>query len=136
MSDWSDAVAAANKVLGKDGKLPKPRVDPTSMYPIVTKAWEAFNATRETLEKNLLEVENAFTQSKNTFKQYADLVDGDDFGLKEDDADDKKRIETVTDIILKALKNLENKCDEQVESLSKLDRIITDLRRLKDLKAC
>lgn len=31
MSKWSDAVAVAQKALGKDGKLPKPRVDPALM---------------------------------------------------------------------------------------------------------
>jgi hypothetical protein len=135
MSDWSDALAAANKVLGKDGKLPKPRVDPASMYPLVSKAWEPFDKNREALEKNLLDLQNAFSQAKNTFKQYADMVDGANFGLKEDDADDKKRIDTVTDLILKALKSLEDKSDSQIETLSKLDRFIIDLRRLKDLKS-
>ena len=134
MSDWSDAVTAANKILGKDGKLPKPRVDPASMYPILSKGWEGLNASREELQKKLLDLQNAFTQSKNTFKQYGDIVDGEDFGLNENDPDDKKRISDVSGIILKALKSMEDQCDARVAELAKLDQILTNLKRLKDLK--
>ena len=82
----------------------------------------------------MLDLQNAFTQSKNTFKQYGDIVDGEDFGLKENDPDDKKRISDVSGIILKALKTVEDKCDARVELLAKLDQILTNLKRLKDLK--
>jgi hypothetical protein len=134
MTTWSDALAAAHKILGKDGKLPKARVDPASMYPIVEKAWAPFNKAREGIEKALLDLENAFSQSKNTFKQYGDLVDGQDFGLKEDDPKDKKRIADVTGIILKALGTLEDQCDQQIDTLSKLDSLVANLQKVKQLK--
>ena len=134
MSEWSDAVAAAQKALGREGKLPKPRVDPASMYPVLSKAWEPFRKNRDALEKDLLDLENAYTQAKNTFKQYADMVEGDDFGLNEDDAEAKKKIDAATAILLKALKSLEDSCDVFVDRLGKLDRVLTDLRRLKDVK--
>ena len=134
MSAWSDAVSAAQKALGKEGKLPKPRVDPASMYPLVTKAWEAFDKSRESLEKSLLDLENAFTQAKNTFKQYADMVDGNNFGLDEDDAEAKKKIDAASQILLKALTTLQDASDTKVDQLNKLDRLVTDLRRLTDLK--
>jgi hypothetical protein len=134
MSTWSDAVSAAQKALGKDGKLPKPRVDPASMYPIVIKAMDAFNKSREGLEKTLLDYENAFSQSKNTFKQYADMVDGADFGLNEDDEECKKKMAAASAILLKALKEMQEGCDKNIDNLSKLDRFVTDLQRLKDVK--
>jgi hypothetical protein len=135
MTTWSDAVAAAQKILGKDGKLPKPRVDPASTYTLLGKVWDPFDKARESLEKALLDVENAFSQSKNILKQYGDLVDGQNFGLKENDPKDKKRIADVTSIILKALQSLEDKCDENIDTLSKLDHLVADLQKVKNLKS-
>jgi hypothetical protein len=104
------------------------------MYPIVIKAMDAFNKSREGLEKTLLDYENAFSQSKNTFKQYADMVDGADFGLNEDDEECKKKMAAASAILLKALKEMQEGCDKNIDNLSKLDRFVTDLQRLKDVK--
>jgi hypothetical protein len=134
MGVWSDAVAAAHKLLAKDGKLPKPRVDPATMNPLIEKAWGPFDKARENLEKAVLDLENALSQAKNTYKQYGDLVDGQNFGLKEDDPKDKKRIDDVTGIITKALQALEDDCDHTLETLSKLDRLVADLQKVKKLK--
>ena len=134
MSSWSDAVSKAKAALGKDAKLPKPRVDPETVYTAVGKSWAEFDKSREDLEKKILELENTFSTAKNTFVQYYDLVDGDDFGLDDSQPDDAKKIKAASDILLKELERLENKCDEELKTLSALDRLLTDLRRLSDLK--
>jgi hypothetical protein len=134
MSTWSDAVSAAKKALGKEGELPRPRVDPESVYGQVGKTWEAFDKSREDIEKKLLDMENKFSEAKNTFRQYSDLVEGNDFGLDEDNADNEKKIKAAGDILLKELKRLQDKCDEELDTLAKLDRYLTDLRRLGSLK--
>ena len=134
MSAWSDAVAAAQKVLGKEGKLPKARVDIASLFPAFDKAFGAFDNSRASLEKTLLDLENVLSQMKNTIKQYADMVDGNDFGLDEDKPDDKKKIDQATDIMMKIFKKGQENCDAYLDELSKLDRLVTNLNRLKDLK--
>src|SRR5436190_16048055 len=110
MSEWSNAVAQAQKVLGK-GKLPKARVDPAVLYPILIKVLTNFNKGREDLEKKLLETQNAYTAAKNTLQQYEDIVEGADFDLDEDNDDDKKKITAARAIIIKALDNMEKSCD-------------------------
>jgi hypothetical protein len=134
MSSWSDAVSKAKAALGKEGKLPKPRVDPEVVYTNVGKSWGGFDKSREDLEKKILELENTFSTAKNTFAQYYDLVDGDDFELDEKVADNGKKIKAASDILLKELERLESRCDEELKTLSTLDRLLTDLRRLSDLK--
>ncbi|HLY55358.1 MAG TPA: hypothetical protein VKS60_07365 [Stellaceae bacterium] len=131
-NDWDTAKADAQKILGKDGKTPKLRVDPTSLIPELNKAWDAFDKARGEIETQILNMQNAYSKAKNAMKQCGDTIDGNDFGL--DDKAEKKRIDQVTDILLKGLASVENKCDEYIDELGKLDKVTQDLRKLKAVK--
>ena len=56
MSAYTDAVTAAKKVLGKQGKLPKPKVDLPKIGGEFEKAYHSFAKARDELEKQLVNV--------------------------------------------------------------------------------
>jgi hypothetical protein len=128
--DYTNAVADAKKTLGKDGDLPKPRVD-------IGKAWEeAFKVSRELLkqrgevEKTAVEVQTAMAKVKAAAKLYGDMIDGNDFGLDSKDAKQKKIIADVTKTMLDGLKGFEDFTDMFSDRMDKLERVLTDLSRL------
>ena len=125
--------SAAKKILGKDGKLPKPRVDPRKSIEVANKAVDAFKKNIGDLEKGVLDLENAFSTYKNTFQQYSDIVDGANFGLDEDDPDDKKKIAAAIDAMQKGIDVRIKEMDGFLSMLRKLDQIIGNLRRLEKL---
>lgn len=133
MSDF-EFEAAAKKILGNSGKLPKPRVNPLASIATANKAVDRFKKTVEELEKALLDVENGFSQYKNTLKQYSDIVDGDEFGLDDSKPDEKKKIDAAKAAMQKGLDARIKTADHYLESLGKLDQILTNLRRLDSVK--
>ncbi len=131
---WKDAVAAAQKNLGSGGKLPKPSVDPSALEANLYKARDAYDGSRADLEKKILAFQNALSQAKNNFKQYGDMVDGNNFGLDEADPEQKKRIAATTKSLLDWIKGTQTAIDKHIEALDKLDRAVTDTKRLDNLK--
>ncbi len=125
---------AAKKILGNSGKMPKPRVDPRTAIAVANKAVEAFKKQRGDLEKALLDMENGYSQYKNTLKQYSDIVDGDDFGLDDSKPDDKKKIDAAKAAMEKGIGERIKALDGYLEMLGKLDQILTNLHRLDNLK--
>ena len=134
MSSWKESKATAEKLLGKDGKLPKPRVDIGTIYDPIQKAWEAWDKSKGDLESKTLSVQKGLADAKLVCTQYFDMIDGNDFGLKKDDPNDKKRIEAVTKILKTELQHLQSIFDQGIEELAKLDRVLTNLDRLKNVK--
>jgi len=131
---WEDAKVEAKKLLGKEGKVPKLRVDPSSLAPELNRIWDAFNKARSEVEAKLLDLQDGYSKAKNAAKQCGDVIDGDDFGLNQDDPKDKKRIAEVTKVLLDGLSDIEGVCDSYVSELGKLDTLISNLRKLKELK--
>ncbi len=134
MSVYADAVAAAKKVLGKEGELPKPKVDLNKIGDEFAKAYQSFKSALDELEKQLVEFVTAGEKVKAATKQYANICDGDDFGLDAKNADNKKKIADATKIMLGALGKIEDDMDRNETRLDKLDRVLTDIRRLDDVK--
>ena len=127
---YNDALAEANKALGKEGKLPKPRVDLLKTLDEGNTALGALNKQRSEIEKTVVNVETAVAKIKAAAKQYGDLVDGDDFGLDDKDPKNKKLIAAVTKTMLDALQGVEDVMDTWTDWMDKLDKVLTDLRRL------
>jgi hypothetical protein len=127
---YNDAVADANKALGKEGKLPKPRVDVLKSLDEGNKTLTALNKQRQEMEKTVVEVEAAVAKIKGAAKQYGDIVDGDDFGLDAKDPKNKKLIASVTKTMLDALQGVEDNMDTWSDWMDKLDKVLTDLSRL------
>jgi len=127
---YSDAVTSANKTLGKDGKLPKPRVDLLKTLDEGIKTLNGLNKQREGMEKTIVDVEAAIAKIKGAAKQYGDLVGGDDFGLDAKDPKNKKLIAEVSKTMLAALQGVEDIMDTWSGWMDKLDKVLTDLSRL------
>lgn len=133
MSDF-EFETAAKKLIGNSGKMPKPRVDPRGAIATANKAAQAFKAGIANLEKQVLDLQNGYSQYRNSLKQYSDIVDGSDFGLDEKKPDDKKKIDSARGAMQKGLKQRIDDADGYVSMLSKLDQIITNLHRLDQIK--
>ncbi|HLB99550.1 MAG TPA: hypothetical protein VJK90_17895 [Acetobacteraceae bacterium] len=127
---YNDALAAANKALGKDGQLPKPRVDLLKTLDEGNKTLAGLSKQRQEMEKTVVDVEAAVAKIKGAAKQYGDLVDGNDFGLDEKDPKNKKLIASVTKTMLDALQGVEDNMDIWSGWMDKLDKVLTDLSRL------
>jgi hypothetical protein len=127
---YNDALTAANKALGKEGKLPKPRVDLLKTLDEGAKSLSALSKQRAEMEKTVVDVEAGVAKIKAAAKQYGDMVDGDDFGLDDKDPKNKKLIADVTKTMLGALQGVEDVMDTWSEWMDKLDKVLTDLSRL------
>jgi hypothetical protein len=127
---YNDAVEEANKALGKEGKLPKPRVDLLKTLDEGNKTLNELNKQRSEMEKTVVNVEAAVAKIKGAAKQYGDLVDGNDFGLDDKDPKNKKLIAAVTKTMLDALQGVEDVMDTWTDWMDKLDKVLTDLSRL------
>jgi hypothetical protein len=127
---YSDAVAAAKKAVGKDGTLTNPRVDVGKVAHEVIKVKAGFDKARVDVETQLVSFETALAKLRAAAKQYSDLVDGDSFDLDAKDTKNKKTIIEVTKIILDAMSEIEQDADTVTDRLDKLDKVMTDMRRL------
>jgi hypothetical protein len=127
---YNDAVADATKSLGKEGKLPKPRVDLAKVLEEGVKTATGLSKQRKEMEKTIVDVETAVAKIKAAAKQYGDIVDGDDFGLDAKDPKNKKLIAQVTKTMLDALQGVEDNMDIWSGWMDKLDKVLTDLSRL------
>jgi hypothetical protein len=95
---YNDSVTAAKKLLGKDGELPKPRVDVPKTVDEGTKVLGVLIKNREEMEKTAIGVETAVAKVKAVAKQYGDMINGDHFELDPKDAKQKKIIAAVSGI--------------------------------------
>jgi len=120
----------AKKVLGNNAKLPKPRTDPVTALQAANKVVQDFRTSIHGLGDQLLKLQNAIGAYKNTLEQYSDIVDASDFELDEKKPDDKKRIDAAKSIMEKGIAEKVKDADEYFGELKKLDKIITNLRRL------
>jgi hypothetical protein len=134
MSQWDTVKASAMKTLGKGGKLPKERKNIDGEIAKFKKGFETFDKGREQVEKQLVDTQDACSDLKNAFAQYADLVDGDDLGLDSKKDEDKQKIEQARKILLDYINDSKQQLDTKVQELGTLNRALTDLRRLKDVK--
>jgi hypothetical protein len=127
---YTDALASANKSLGKEGKLPKPRVDLLKTLDEGIKTLTGLNKQRGEMEKTIVDVEAIVAKIKGAAKQYGDIIGGDDFGLDDKDPKNKKLIAEVTKTMLDALQGVEDNMDMWAGWMDKLDKVLTDLSRL------
>jgi len=128
--DWKSAKANAEKMLGKKGKLPKPRVDIDTVMAAETKAWASLSKAREELEKQIVDYETAIDKIKNANKQYNDVIDADSFGLDKKGDDDKKIIDQVQKYLDGYFSTTNAMVDKLKDRLDKLDKFLTDFSKL------
>ncbi len=134
MNAWDQKKAAALKILGKTAKLPKERANISTAEDKFVKLREDFNAGREDLEKKLVVMQTAADEAKRGAQQYIDLLESDDFGLDEKKEEDKGKIDEARKLLTDYLNETLEGADSINKVLDTLDRALTDMSRLKDVK--
>ena len=103
LSAWKAAKSEAEKTIGKQGKLPKPKGDLVALMDAANKAARKVMAERDTMEGSVLALQDAFSKVYDASESYSDIVDASNFGLDEDDKDQAKKIDdakkTLADVM-------------------------------------
>jgi hypothetical protein len=130
--DWKKALGEAKNALGKDGDVPIKRMaavfkaesDYVSLF-------NGFNATREALEKKLLEMQNALSKVKNTMVQAEDEITASSYGLDEKKPDEKKKVDKAQAALEKYFDDAKGDVDIRIKNADELDKHLIQIARYK-----
>ena len=128
--NWSTTKAKAQKILGKDAKVPEPK----SLKRVRDDWWSAFADYQKScgdLENKILALQKAASSVKLTLKQYGDEIDDEAFGLDEKNKDDAKKIKEAHDILKGWADDLEKGIDDEIDELDELDKHVIDFKKYK-----
>ncbi len=103
MPGWDRAVATAEKILGKDADIPKPKANIDKAVANEDKQWGDFVKARESLEEEVLGLVDASQQVAAAIEQFRDVISQDAFGLDLKKKDDLKKIQEARKIMLALL---------------------------------
>ncbi len=128
--DWGASLAKAQKILGKDAKIPQPKFlgKASSDYGA---AWAAFKKAREDLEAKVLDMQNLESKMKNTIKQFEDSIEEAEFGLDDKNKDDAKKIKDAQAILMGYCDNLIGIRDQAIKDLGELDKHLMNIAKYK-----
>ena len=113
---WDKAQKAALKILGDDGKIPKPKATLDKADAAGVKAWEAVCKAREQLEDLIEKLLDTDSACVNALEDFRDTIDSDDLGLDPKNKDDAKKLkdakatlfECIDDALDRAKNNMTN----------------------------
>src|SRR4051812_43666609 len=120
--NWAQAQAAVVNILGKEAKVPAPKVNLGKYSADSDKLAKEYAATVTVLQAKILALQNAQSSWKNAIKQVEDQMDASDFGLDEKDADDKKKIEQAHKLLSDYFDEQMQVCDDNIKNLDELDK--------------
>ena len=103
MPGWDRAVAAAEKVLGKDADIPKPKGNIDKAAANEDKQWSEFAKARDSLEEQVLALVDASQQLADALEQFRDAISENALGLDLKKKDDLKKIQEARKIMLALL---------------------------------
>ena len=128
------AKAAAEKILGKDAKVPDLTPGIEKAIDARVKADQEFDKSREDLEAKLVNVQNANDAIKNLAKQFEAKMEKEDFGLDSKSKEDTKKIQQarkiMTDVLNLGVKNL----GDADKNLDEVDKHVIQLSKYKPSK--
>ncbi|HLY58471.1 MAG TPA: hypothetical protein VKS60_23115 [Stellaceae bacterium] len=130
---WKSAKTQAEKLIGKDGTLPKPRADIAALMDAANKIAVKLIAARDSMEDTVLELNDAFAKVYDAADSYSDIVDGSDFKLDSKDKDQKKTIDQVKKLLDGALEEIQEKTAAYQDALKEFNKHLASVE--KDLKA-
>lgn len=128
--NWSTTKAKAQKVLGKDAKIPEPK----SFDKVRDDVWEALAAYQkacEGLEDKILTLQKAEASAKLTLRQFGDKLDDESFGLNEKDKEDAKKIKEAHDVLMGWVQDVQKGFDDDIDGLDELDKHLIDFKKYK-----
>jgi hypothetical protein len=130
MSRWDAAKAKAQKILGKDAKIPEPKFLP-KLQSEFDAAWNAYTKSRDDLEAKILALQKTFSNGKLTVQQFGDKLEDEDFGLDEKNKDDAKKIKDAGDVLKEWWQSVMDLADENIKQLDDLDKHLVDFKKYK-----
>jgi hypothetical protein len=132
--NWSATKGKAQKILGKDAKIPEPK----SLDKLRDDWWTAFAAYQkacEDMEDKILALQKSGASVKLTLKQFGDKLDDESFGLNEKDKEDAKKIKDAHDVLMGWVQDTEKDIDNDIGGLDELDKHVIDFRKYKPKQA-
>jgi hypothetical protein len=126
---WADAKSKAQKVLGKDGKLPKPRVDIEGAMDAAGKLVVEVDKARDVLATKIGAATEGFAKVTNAAKLYDNMIGGSDFGLDPKKPDDKKQITAAQTILSDQLDEIRKLGDQFTKILNDLDKSLESIEK-------
>ena len=103
---FDKARADAQKIIGKEGHLPKFKGNLKKDVSDANKCMAEVKAAKSTFEDKLLAYKKAIDSVKETAQANRDDVEGSDFDLNPKDATQKKQIKEAQDVLFEALDDL------------------------------
>ena len=132
--DWNASVSKAQKILGKDAKIPQPKFL-SKFASDYSASWAAFLKAREDLEAKVLAMQDLESKTKNLMQQFSDKLESDDFGLDDDNKDDVKKIKDALEILVGFWDTRIKVRDENIKNLDELDKHLMNIRKYKQKDA-
>jgi hypothetical protein len=111
VADHHRARADAQKIIGRDGQMPKFKGNLAKETAEANKCIHEITAAKDVFQDKLLAYKKALDAVKDTAQANRDDVEGTDFGLDPKDAKQKKQIKDAQDVICGALDDLLKECD-------------------------
>ncbi len=128
---WESSKAAAMKILGKDAKIPEPKVDVNKLSADYMKASKAFDKARDDLDAKVLDLKNANDGIGNYAKMMMNQIDKADFGLDEKNKDDAKKIDQAQKILSDFVKSRQDIFTKNDSDLDELDKHLANIAKYK-----
>ncbi len=134
IKDWNDAKAQAQKILGKEGELPKPRTDIETVMNAANKAIAELGTACKAFESKVDGVEDSLSKVKNAANQYDSMISGATFGLDPKKPDQKKQIADAQKILSASLQKVATAADGFTKVFADLEKTIDTLNaRMKEV---
>jgi hypothetical protein len=127
-SDWPKTLADAKTILGNSAKIPSGKMPGVlKNKDDYNKLANAFGTLVETMEKKLLELQNAASKIKNSVDQADNEISDDNYGLDARKPDDKKKIDQAQALFTKYFKSCDQEVDDMMKVLGQLDKHLEQL---------
>ena len=131
---WDKAKDAAEKILGKDAKIPDLPGTVDKGADTLNKANDDLDKSREDIEGKLVAVQNANDGIRNLLKQFEAKIDKSDFDMDTKNKDNVKKIQKAKKILMDALnEGIKNREDDD-KSLDELDKHVIQMSKYKPKK--
>ena len=130
---WKAAQTQAAKLVGKDGKIPKPKADVTAAMEASNNAALKLISERDALEGTVLELKDALAKVGDAAESYSNIIEGSDFDMDDDDKDQKKKIAQIQKLLMDPLADIKSMTAKFGTNLDTFNKQLANLE--KDLKA-
>jgi hypothetical protein len=119
---WDQATKEAMVILGKDGKIPPPKVNLGKYHTDFDKADKEYDAAVDVLQAKILAMQNTRSSVRNVLKQYQDLISKNNFALDPAAEGNKDKIQKAQDLLDGYLDSQMENLDTDIKNLDELDK--------------